>query len=83
MKYFLIQEPMSMEHADREKAQDYKLGCSIEIYASKQIARPKDLLGNDDMDNGSGRREANVLDVYQQGKPNEELQGLNASQKAN
>lgn len=55
--------------------EDYQLGCSVETYMAKQIARPKDLLGNDTMDNVDGRRAANVLENYQSGKPNEELQG--------
>lgn len=55
--------------------EEYQLGCSIETYMAKQIARPQDLLGNDTMDNVDGRRSANVLENYQSGKPNEELQG--------
>lgn len=74
-------EPMGIDFVDIKHNKDYKMGCSIETYTAKQIARPKDLLGQDTMDNDSGRRNANTLEIYQQGKPNAELKGANASEE--
>lgn len=73
-------EPMSMEFADLDLSEDYKLGCSIETYVSRQIARPKDLLGQDDMENSDGRARVNGVEPYMTGAPNEELTGEKASE---
>ncbi len=71
---------MSMEFADLDEAKDYKLGCSIETYVSRQIARPKDLLGNDNMGNADGRPRVNGVEPYMTGAPNKELSGETASE---
>lgn len=73
-------EPLSMEFAEHDHGEDYKIGCSVETYTARQVARPADLAGNKVMDNASGRRNANVLEIYQMGQPNPELKGLNASE---
>jgi type IV pilus biogenesis protein CpaD/CtpE len=73
-------EPMGMNYVDQDHGKDYKLGCSVETYTARQIARPKDLLGNDIMDNNDGRRNANMLETYRSGAPNEELKGTDASE---
>lgn len=66
--------------ADIHVGEDYKLGCSIETYTARQIARPRDLLGNDVMDNNDGRRSHNVVDPYQTGVQNAPLRGRTASE---
>ncbi len=58
---------------------DYKLGCSLESVYAMQIARPKDLAGQDDMGYGDGRRAANVAEYYRTGAPSGELGGESAS----
>lgn len=72
--------PMDMDFADQSIGEDYKLGCSVHTYVSRQIARPKDLLGQDDMDNWNGRMISNSLDPYMSGTPNAELKGEVASE---
>lgn len=73
-------EPMDMTFADPYLAEDYALGCTVHTYVSRQIARPKDLLGNDTMDNNDGRKNANGLETYMGGAPNPELKGERASE---
>jgi type IV pilus biogenesis protein CpaD/CtpE len=73
-------EPLNMNFAEREHNPGYRLGCSVEIYTAKQIARPSDLTGNNIMDNNSGRRDANIIEGYQSGQPNPDLKGVNASE---
>ena len=58
---------------------DYEMGCSVETYLSRQIARPKDLLGQESANGANGRRVVNQLEVYQSGEPNELLDGETAS----
>lgn len=36
---------------------NYKLGCTIDIMTARQVARPKDLLGNDRLTSGDAARE--------------------------
>lgn len=67
-------ESISLEH-DR----DYKLGCTRETLVSKQIARPKDLIGQEVSNVTDGRRSANILEIYRSGIPNEPLEGMDAS----
>lgn len=53
---------------------DYEQGCTIEMMIARQVARPRDLKGNDGMDEAlSGRREGNVIERYKTGTPNEAL----------
>lgn len=65
--------------ADISLAEDYRLGCSIETYTARQIARPADLLGNDIMDTGLGRYHANSIDLHTSGQVNPPLDGESAS----
>lgn len=73
-------EPLSMSFADIKLGKDYRLGCSVETYIAKQVARPKDLLGNDTMDNPDGKRATNVTEAYRAGVPNPALKGESASE---
>jgi type IV pilus biogenesis protein CpaD/CtpE len=73
-------EPMSMEFSDIDATRDYKLGCSVETYTARQIARPRDLLGQDDMGNSDGRPRVNGIEPYMSGVPNKELDGETASE---
>ncbi|MCI5061232.1 MAG: CpaD family pilus assembly lipoprotein [Alphaproteobacteria bacterium] len=56
--------------------EEYKFGCGVETMMAKQIARPKDLTGNAELDTRGGRRESVVTDGYSAGVPREPLQGL-------
>ncbi|MDB5490405.1 MAG: putative lipoprotein [Micavibrio sp.] len=73
-------ETLGMEFAERDHGEDYKMGCSIETFTARQIARPADLAGNRVMDSNNGRRNANMLELYQMGQPNPDLKGVNASE---
>lgn len=73
-------ETLGMNFAEVDHGEDYKMGCSIETYTARQIARPADLAGNKVMDNNSGRRDANLLENYQSGQTFEDLKGVNASE---
>lgn len=60
--------------------EDYKLGCTVESVFARQVARPKDLLGNDDAGvTTDGRRAANIGEIYRSGAPNQPLEGQSAS----
>ncbi|MCC6597241.1 MAG: hypothetical protein IT559_00430 [Alphaproteobacteria bacterium] len=61
---------------------DYKLGCTVDTLVARQIARPKDLLGQK-TDGGltDGRRAANIVERYRTGTPNQPLEGESASDK--
>lgn len=55
---------------------EYKLGCTIDTVFARQIARPKDLMGQGRSDRTSdGRRASNISDVYRSGQQNEALKG--------
>lgn len=43
---------------------DYRFGCTTETMLAKQIYRPSDLRGNDQLDPGDGRRAANSIEHY-------------------
>ena len=73
-------ETLDLDFADQHKGQDYRLGCSVDTYLSRQVARPRDLLGRDHMDNADGRMLSNGLETYMSGAPNAELQGETASE---
>jgi type IV pilus biogenesis protein CpaD/CtpE len=60
--------------------EDYQLGCSSESYFAKQIARPKDLHGNDVMDITDGRLQANTVELTKGGQANPALKGESASE---
>lgn len=55
---------------------DYKFGCSTETLLAKQIARPSDLAGNDEMSERSARRESIVVEPNSAGVKNERIQGV-------
>ena len=60
--------------------EDYKLGCTVETVFARQIARPKDLMGNDDAgETTDGRRASNIGEIYRSGAPNQPLEGESAS----
>ncbi|NCO04426.1 MAG: hypothetical protein GW903_09570 [Alphaproteobacteria bacterium] len=52
---------------------DYQFGCGTETMMARQIANPADLQGNDGLGPRSGRREANILNGYENGAPREPL----------
>jgi len=60
--------------------ENYIYGCNIETMISRQIANPRDLAGRDGLDAGSGRRQANVVEGYKTGAPNDSLEGESASE---
>lgn len=69
------------EDTDISHDKDYRLGCTIETMLSKQVSRPKDLLGQGRVDPTSdGRRAGNIGEVYRSGVPNEPLEGETASE---
>ena len=67
--------------SDREVTKKYKLGCNIETMLARQVERPGDLLGYSHFDQTkpSGRRAANIINRYEEGEPNEPLDGFTAS----
>jgi len=61
--------------------EEYRMGCTIETLLARQIARPKDLLGRGRVDpTSSGRKAANIGDIYRGGVGNAPLEGLSASE---
>lgn len=64
---------------DWEKTPEYKMGCSSENYLAKQIARPKDLQGNDVMDIMDGRLQTNTVELTTNGQTKPPLKGESAS----
>lgn len=65
---------------DWERVPDYKLGCASENYLAKQIARPKDLHGNDVMDMMDGRLQANTVELTKSGQANQAIKGESTSE---
>jgi type IV pilus biogenesis protein CpaD/CtpE len=60
---------------------EYKLGCTIDTVFARQIARPKDLKGQEQTDpTTDGRSAANIIEGYRSGVQNEALEGENASE---
>lgn len=58
----------------------YKMGCTVETLFARQVARPRDLLGNDDAgETTDGRRASNIGELYRSGVPNKPLDGQSAS----
>ena len=43
---------------------DYELGCGVQSLIARQVARPADLLGRDELSEAEGRRAANVVETY-------------------
>lgn len=59
---------------------EYRYGCTIETVFAKQIARPKDLKGQEQTDElTDGRRSSNVIEIHRTGVPNEPLGGESSS----
>ena len=59
---------------------DYEMGCSVDTLFAKQIARPKDLNGQEDTTSTfDGRRASNITEIYRTGAPSAELNGESAS----
>lgn len=70
-----------LEDRDHRTDFDYKMGCSVETMIARQIARPKDLLGNDaELSARDGRGIVNQIETIRSGAPNEALEGESASQ---
>lgn len=64
-----------------EPSEDFEFGCTTETLFAKQIARPKDLVGNDSsVQSADGQRASNVVQGYLAGVPNEALDGESASE---
>ena len=65
---------------DKKSRNDgYEYGCEIEGLIAKQIARPRDLMGNDTKIPGEGRRSSNMSESYLDDTPNQPLNGETAS----
>lgn len=47
---------------------DYKLGCTIDIMTARQVARPKDLLGNAELGSGDAMREGARAGIVRTGE---------------
>lgn len=74
-------EMAGLNYRTVEASPDYKLGCSIDKAMAEQIARPKDLAGRSHVDpDTDGRRNANIVERYRTGTPNEPLEGVTASE---
>ena len=59
--------------------EQYRFGCSLDTALARQV-RPKDLAGRDAGDvMNDGRRNANVVEIYRTGVPNQPLEGESAS----
>lgn len=63
-----------------ENYRDYELGCSMAGYFAQQVARPRDLLGGDEVTGeASARKRANVVEDYKARVRNPALQAERAS----
>ncbi len=63
-----------VDDAAHENYREYGLGCSTETYLARQISRPQDLLGRDDVEVvEDGRKRANVVEAYKTRIQNEGL----------
>lgn len=64
-----------LSHVDQ-----YEMGCDTKLYMSKQIARPKDLLGNDTEEGFDAQRESVLYEnMYRSGQPMQGVSGESAS----
>jgi type IV pilus biogenesis protein CpaD/CtpE len=59
---------------------DYRFGCGIDSYTAQQVARPRDLLGDDQTDPAHAERVVNRMKDFRAGKDLPKLEGDNASQ---
>ena len=69
-----------LEHRKINANESYRMGCSVDTIFAKQIARPRDLLGQETSASTDGRRSANQVELYRTGVPNEPLEGESASE---
>lgn len=65
---------------DNGRFESYRYGCGIDSYVAQQVARPRDLLGSDQMDSPDGSHYGNILKDYRDGKPAKDLKGQTASE---
>lgn len=75
---------MMAGYADRDIGgqRDYSLGCTVETLIAQQVARPKDLLGQESRDPiTDGRTAANIVNASRTGALNKPLRGQTASGK--
>jgi type IV pilus biogenesis protein CpaD/CtpE len=72
-------DAFAIDDINAEAYRSYELGCTTETYVAKQIDRPADLLGKGGTQPGSGRRAANIIETYQTGTPNPQMDGIQAS----
>ena len=69
-----------IETTNIEADPTYKLGCSVDTLFSRQVARPRDLMGQSRASRVSdGRRAGNMAERYRAGIDNEALTGETAS----
>lgn len=74
-------EPMAgYSHTDIGNNRNYKMGCTVETLIARQVANPRDLLGQSyDTIESDGRSAANIVNTYRSGAQNEPLGGFTAS----
>lgn len=63
--------------------ENYSIGCSHKTVFSRMIADPNDLLGEEKYAGVDSRRAGTTVEQYKAGVPNEQIQGMNASQLGN
>lgn len=75
-------KPMpGLESPNITNDREYKIGCSMQDYFARQVARPKDLIsGEASPETSSGRRASQLLEGYATGTPNPALEGESASE---
>jgi pilus biogenesis lipoprotein CpaD len=56
-----------LDGKDTMPQNDYVYGCSTQMLLARQIARPKDLAGRDDLADRDGRRTAPSVETYRSG----------------
>jgi pilus biogenesis lipoprotein CpaD len=59
---------------------NYRFGCGIDSYIAGQVARPSDLLGDDDIAPAEASRPTAQGKEFRDGKPVKDLKGTNASE---
>ncbi|MFK7840510.1 MAG: CpaD family pilus assembly lipoprotein [Bdellovibrionales bacterium] len=68
-----------LENRNVDTDAEYELGCSRDTIMAKQIARPRDLVDDNEPNSVDGRRASNIVERYRTGEPNEPLNGQEAS----
>ena len=58
---------------------DYRFGCGVDTLTARQIANPRDLIGDAALGQRGARRSVGVTDDYLKGEPREALEGLERS----